>query len=164
MIRGMRRKNQELPAEAVEDIMQNETSGVLAVLGDDGYPYAVPMSYVYTGGAVYFHSAKEGNKVDAVKRDHKASFCVVAQDEVIPERFTTHYMSVMAFGDIDIVTDEAERRNASELLAAKYNPCATEEERDAEIDGGLPRMEIIKLTVEHITGKQSRELAEAKDK
>ena len=80
--RAMRRKRQQLSDEESIAILEKSTSGTLALLGDDDYPYAVPISYVYSHGALYFHSALAGHKVDAIRRCDKASFCVIAQDDV----------------------------------------------------------------------------------
>ena len=80
MFRDMRRKNQLLPPEEAESILRQGTSGVLSLLGDGGYPYGVPLSYVYHNGRLYFHCAKAGHKLDAIRREGKCSFCVIAQD------------------------------------------------------------------------------------
>ena len=85
MFRAMRRKRQQLSREEAEAILERGTSGVLAVAGDNGYPYAVPLSYVYQDGKLWFHCAKSGHKLDAVRREEKASFCVIDQDLVVPE-------------------------------------------------------------------------------
>ena len=88
MFREMRRKAQQLPFEESAAILKRGTSGVLAVLGDNDYPYAVPMSYVYDGNRIYFHSAQKGHKLDAIRHSEKASFCVIDQDEVVPQAYT----------------------------------------------------------------------------
>ena len=72
--------------------------GVLAVLGDGGYPYAVPLSFAYEDGHIYIHCARAGHKLDALRRCAKASFCAVERDDVVPEEFTTRYVSAIAFG------------------------------------------------------------------
>ena len=108
--------------EEVKEILYEGTSGVLALSGDDGYPYAVPLSYVYDGGKIYFHCAKAGHKLDAIKRDEKASFCVIGQDQVVPEEYTTYFRSVIVFGKIQIIEDETKKRQAIEKLAVKYTP------------------------------------------
>ena len=77
MFRQMRRNRQQLSRERCEEILSRATSGVLAVLGDEGYPYAVPLSYVYSEGKFYFHCARQGHKLDAIRREPKASFCVI---------------------------------------------------------------------------------------
>lgn len=80
--RAMRRKRQHLSDEESIGILQKVTSGTLALLGDNDYPYAVPISYVYYDGKLYFHSALSGHKVDAIRQCDKASFCVIEQDDV----------------------------------------------------------------------------------
>ena len=89
--RPMRRIRQQLSHEDAEQILQHSTSGVLSVNGDEGYPYAVPVSYVYADGKIYFHSALQGHKVDAIRNNPKVSFCVIAQDDVKPMEFTTYF-------------------------------------------------------------------------
>ena len=96
--RPMRRNRQQLSEEESIEILQKATSGVLALLGDNGYPYAVPISYVYADGKIYFHSALSGHKVDAIRSCDKASFCVIEQDDVQPKKYTTFFRSVIAFG------------------------------------------------------------------
>ena len=80
MFREMRRIKQLLPEDTAKEILARNTGGTLALLGDDDYPYAVPMSYVYADGKIYFHCAKEGHKIDAIRNHDKASFCVIDQD------------------------------------------------------------------------------------
>ncbi len=84
MFREMRRSRQALPQEECTSILDRGTHGVLALAGDDDYPYAVPISYVYADGKLFFHCAKTGHKLDAIARCAKASFCVVDQDQVAP--------------------------------------------------------------------------------
>ena len=100
MFPKMRRSKQALSPEEMESILLGGTSGVLALQGEGGYPYAVPLSYVYTGGRFYFHCARAGHKIDAVRHSPKASFCVIGQDQVVPEEYTTYYRSVIAFGAV----------------------------------------------------------------
>ena len=88
MFREMRRKNQQLPREECCCILEEATSGVLAVSGDDGYPYAVPLSFAYADGRLYFHVAKSGHKLDALRRNPKASFCIIERDEIVPAEYT----------------------------------------------------------------------------
>ena len=158
MFREMRRKRQLLSEEASDRILFGQTSGVLAVEGDGGYPYAVPLSYVYDGKALYFHCAKAGHKLDAIRRNPKASFCVIAQDEIVPEEYTTYFRSVIAFGTVREIEDEEEKRKAIELLAEKYAPKDTPEGRKAAIDRDWAPLCMLKMTVEHMTGKESIEL------
>ena len=155
--REMRRKRQQLSDEESYAILQNATSGTLALLDDGGYPYAVPISYVFCEGKLYFHSALSGHKVDAIRSCDRASFCVVAQDDVKPALYTTFFRSVIAFGRIHIVDDEAEKLAAARLLGNRYNP-HQDEALQKELENGLARMLVIRLDIEHLTGKESIEL------
>ena len=155
--REMRRKRQQLSDEESYAILQKATSGTLALLGDGGYPYAVPISYVFSEGKLYFHSALSGHKVDAIRGCDRASFCVVAQDDVKPAMYTTFFRSVIAFGRIHIVDDEAEKLAAARLLGNRYNP-HQDEALQKELENGLARMLVIRLDIEHLTGKESIEL------
>ena len=125
MFRELRRKNQQLSETEARSILKNGTHGVLSVQGDDGYPYGVPMNYVYGDDAIYFHCAKEGHKLEGVRRSDKVSFCVVGEDEVIPEAFSTAYTSVIVFGRAEIVADEKEKREALKLLAERFSDRVT---------------------------------------
>ena len=155
--REMRRKRQQLSDEESIGILQKSTSGTLALLGDNGYPYAVPISYVYSDGKLYFHSALTGHKMDAIRGCDKASFCVIYQDNVQPEKYTTFFRSVIAFGKIHVVEDETEKLKIARLLGNKYNP-NQEESLQKEIETGLSRMLAIRFDIEHLTGKEAIEL------
>ena len=122
MFRKMRRVGQDLPAEFIEKVLTESTSGVLALSGDDDYPYAVPLSHTYLNGKLYFHCAKEGHKIDAVKNNPKASYCVVWQDKIISEEYTTYFQSVIAFGKIRFIEDAEEKMAAAMALVEKFSP------------------------------------------
>ena len=156
MFREMRRKRQSLSTEECVAILERMPNGTLALYGDDGYSYAVPVSYVYADGKIYFHSAMQGHKVDAVRRNGNVSFCVVEQDDVKPAEFTTYFRSVIVFGKARILTDEDEKRNALYLLADKYSH--GEAGMEAEIAKGFNKLLMVEITVEHITGKEAIEL------
>ncbi len=158
MFRDMGRFKQALTENECIDILNTNTNGVLAVSGDDGYPYAVPLSYVYCNGNIYFHSATEGHKIDSIKRQDKVSFCVVSEDNIVPEKFTTYYKSVIAFGRVEILCDEEDKINALMLLSKKYSPCESAENTKKEIDGSLNRVKILKMKIEHLSGKCAIEM------
>lgn len=159
--RPMRRHRQQLPDNDCIGILERATAGTLALLGDDGYPYAVPISFVYHEGCIYFHSAVEGHKVDAIRRNEKASFCVIDQDEVHGELYTTFFRSVIAFGRIRIIEDEEEKLVAVRLLGNRYNP-DQDEALQKEMEKGLHRMLALCLKIEHLTGKEAIELTRRK--
>ena len=158
MFRPMRRGKQLLPPEESIQILEQGTSGVLAVAGDAGYPYAVPLSYVYMDGKLYFHCAKSGHKLDAIKRNSKASFCVIDQDQVVPQEYTTYFKSVIVFGSIRIVEDEQLKRTAIERLADKYAPDEDAASRNAAIAREWDPLCILEMTIAHMTGKAAIEL------
>ena len=158
MFREMRRKKQQLSEAACFEILKKNTAGVLAVHGDDGYPSAVPLSYVYTDGALYIHCAKSGHKIDAIRRSDKISFCIVDQDQIVPEKYTTYFRSVIVFGRAIILEEQEEIRRAIEALAIKYHPTDAEANRNAAITRELHALCMVKLEIEHMTGKQAREL------
>lgn len=162
MFQQMRRNRQALSQEEIAAVLHAGTSGVLALSGDDGYPYAVPLSYVYESGKFFFHCAKAGHKIDAIRQNPKASFCVIGQDRIVPEEYTTYFKSVIAFGTIRILEDAVEKRQAIERLATKYAPKDTPAGRARTIDRAWDRLCILELSVEHLSGKQALELAEQK--
>lgn len=160
MFREMRRKKQLLSCEESIEVLRCGTSGVLALLGDDDYPYAVPISYVYDGGRIFFHSAKAGHKIDAIRKRGKASFCVIDQDNIVPEEYTTYFRSVIAFGKVRILENEKETREAIEKLALKYYPEDSEINRRRTIAREWTPLCIIEFSVEHLSGKQAIELVD----
>ena len=157
MFRGMRRKRQALSEQETIAMLESCTSGVLAVQGDDDYPYAVPMSFAYEDGKLFFHAAKAGHKMDGIERSDKVSFCVIAADDVVPSTCTTHGRSAVVFGRARVLTDDGEKRHALECLVKKYSPDYVAE-ADAEIDGEWQRVCAIELAVEHMSGKAAIEI------
>ena len=145
----MRRKNQALSEEECVAVLRRGTSGVLAAAGEDDYPYAVPLSYVYCDSKLYFHCAKEGHKLEAITRNPKVSFCVIDQDQVVPEKYTTYFRSVIVFGKARILNEAGEKRAALEKLA---------EGRKAEIDQLLDVVNMVEIQIEAMTGKEAKEL------
>lgn len=158
--RPMRRKRQQLSDSLTKSILERNTAGTLALSGDHGYPYAVPISYVYdeAGYCIYFHSARAGHKLDAICQDPKASFCVIDQDEIIPEAYTTYFRSVIVFGRMEILEDEAEKRKAMEMLGRKYAPQNTETALNHEIESQWKALMVLKLSIDHLSGKEAVEL------
>lgn len=155
MFREMRRFKQQLDDVDIERILNKHTSGVLAVNGDDGYPYTIPLSYTYEDNQLFFHSAKEGHKIDAIKNNDKVSFCVIDQDDVIQETFTTHFRSVIVFGRATIVTDPYQRQLALESLVRKYSSDFIEKGQQ-EIIQAWDHVSIIAVTIEYKSGKSSK--------
>ncbi len=155
MFRPLRRNRQALPQEECEDILKRGETCVLALAGDDGYPYAVPVNYCYTDGKIYIHCAVEGHKMDAVRRDPKASLTVIDCAKVLPEEHSTHYRSVIAFGRMRILGEE-EKLKAIEAFSLRFSPQLSLEERSRVIARWQPALAVLEFTPEHIAGKQSK--------
>lgn len=160
MFRPMRRSKQQLPHEEALAILQEGSTGILALSGDDGYPYLVPLNYLYVvadgpeaPGKVYFHSAKAGHKIDAIERDPKASFCVIADDTVLPDKYSTAYKSVIAFGTVRLIEGDLAHKTLFDL-GDKYNP-HHEDRTLEEVNSAEHKCAMIEFTIEHLTGKES---------
>ena len=162
MFRPMRRFKQALSPEECRAVLERGTSGVLALTGDGGWPYAVPLSYVYADGKLYFHSAKSGHKVDAIRSCPRASFCVIDQDHIVPEEYTTYFRSVIVFGRVTVLEDDGAKRAAVEKLALKYAPADRAEHRREYIDREWAPLCMLEMTVDHMTGKEAVELVRAR--
>lgn len=152
----MRRSRQELPAAQTEKILRDGSTGVLSVLGENGYPYALPLNYVYLDGKIYFHCARTGHKLDAIRQCEKVSFCVVERDRVISRAFATDYRSAILFGRARLVPDEEAglKREALEALNRKYAPDYYEEGRE-EIRKDWDNVQIVEIRIDHMTGKEA---------
>ncbi|MCR5006203.1 MAG: pyridoxamine 5'-phosphate oxidase family protein [Clostridiales bacterium] len=157
MFRPMRRFKQQLPEEDVLHLLEDRPRGVLAVLGDEDYPYTVPMDFVYDPAdhTLNFHTAKEGHKLDSIRKHPKASFCVI--DEGVPDETGDffYFNSVIIFGRMSEITDPAEKVAKLRLLGNKYFPTAVMTEEEIAKNGA--RVGMLKLTIEHITGKHVHE-------
>ena len=156
MFREMRRNKQALTAEEIAEILKRNTSGVLAVNGDGGYPYAVPLSYVYLDSKLYFHCAGTGHKLESILKSDKVSFCVIDQDQVVGEEYTTYFRSVVAFGRARVL-EGAEKLRPLVELCEKYYPGHLEQTRQ-KAEHALKNVSIVEVTIEHMTGKTAMEL------
>lgn len=157
MFREMRRKLQTLSEEECLEIINQATSGTLAVLGDDDYPYAVPLSYAYEDGCIYTHCARTGHKNDAIAGHDKVCFSIIGQDKVVPELYTTYFRSVCLFGRASFLEDPDEILRATRLIGQRYRP-GHEEEMEEEIDRLKNALAVMCIRVEHMSGKQSKYL------
>lgn len=152
MFREMRREDKKKSPEETLKILTEAEEGVLALHGDDGYPYAVPVNHTYVDGTLYFHGAKAGgHKLDAIKNDPKACYTVIGSDVIDAEAITTIYKSVICFGKARIVESDEERDKALELIIKRFIP---------DYDHGMAYVEKFKdatavfaLDIEHMTGK-----------
>jgi len=160
MFRKMRRNKQLMSQEDTIAVMKRCTNGVLACSGDDGYPYAVPLSYVFFQDKIYFHSAKAGHKIDAIFENPKVSFAVIDEDTIVSAEYTTYFRSVIAFGQARMVEGD-ELKSAFKALVEKYSGDQPEAAKQKEITE-CTQTYLIAIDVEHITGKEAIEYVRAK--
>ena len=151
MFRKMRRLGQMLSKEECEEILTREPRGVLALLGDYDYPYALPMSHVYVDGKIYFHGAMQGHKNDAVKKHDKVSYCVFDEGVKNDDGWSYTFRSVIVFGRIRTLADDDEKVEKLTHLGDKFFP--THDETVREIERLLHRTEVFEITIEHMSGK-----------
>ena len=163
MFREMRRSKQLLSMEDTKAVMDRCTNGVLACFGDEDYPYAVPVSYVYFNDKIYLHSSKSGHKIDAIMKNPKVSFSVIDEDRVVSEEYTTYFRSVIAFGRARIIVGGDEWLEGFKALVEKYSGNLPEEAKHKEIVG-CTQSYVIAIDVEHVTGKEAIEFVNAKHK
>lgn len=156
MFRGMRRYKQELTKEECINILINEPRGILSVLGDDGYPYGMVMNHWYNtkDGKLYFHCAKEGHKIDAIKACDKVSYCVHDEGFRKEGEWALNIKSIIVFGRIRIIKDEAKMR---EICTNLYRKFSDDEKALEEELVHLNRVMCLEITVEHMTGKLVKE-------
>ena len=153
MFREMIRKKQQLSEAECIDLLTGEPRGILSVLGDDDYPYGMPLNHFYCpeDGKLYFHSGRKGHKIDAMLRHDKASFCVYDQGFRREGEWALNIRSVIVFGRIEIITDTKKIYEISRMLSHKF----TQDENyiEEEIRKSGPRTYMFALVPEHMTGK-----------
>ena len=151
MHRNVRRKDREISIEVATQLLAVGEYGFLATVGTDGQAYGVPLNYVYKKNCLYFHCALEGHKLDNIRTNNKVSFCVVGRSRVLPDKFTTAYESAVAFGTASEVQG-SEKVEALLNLLEKYSPEFMEEGKKT-IDKYIKMTTVIKIDINHITGK-----------
>lgn len=169
-MRVMRRSKQQLDERTCREVLERGRECVLALAGSeatDGFPYAVPVNYAYVPagedeagvlGHLLIHCAPTGAKLDAVAADARVSACVIDRADVVPEKLTTYFRSVIAFGRARLVEDDESRRAALGALADKYAPELSADAVDTEVERFFARVAILDVALESVTGKQCIEL------
>ena len=157
MFRKMRRFKQELEKQECIEILKQQPRGALSVLGDDGYPYGMPMDHWYceADGKLYFHGAKEGHKIDAIRANNKVSYCVYDEGYRKEGEWALNIRSVVVFGRMQIVEDEEKKREIGKNLCLKFTD--DQEYIEKELSSDLARACWLELTPEHMTGKLVKE-------
>lgn len=155
MFREMRRFKQALEPARCEELLREVKRAELAVIGNEGYPYTLPVNFVYQNGKIYIHSAKAGHKVDAILRCPKVSCSLYRQTEQDDDGWSWFIESVIVFGQASFVEDCQTKLDALAALGRKYFP--TEEMVRQELDKNADRCALIEITPEHISGKRVHE-------
>ena len=153
MFRKMRRYKQQISDEECIELLKNEKRGVLSVIGEMGYPYGIPLNHFYdeNDGKLYFHGAKEGHKLDAIKACDKVCYTVFDKGYRREGEWALNVKSVVVFGRMALVTDEEKAKEICTALCRKFTD--DEEYLEYEIKNSLKNVQCLELTPEHMTGK-----------
>ena len=153
MFRPMRRFKQQISDADCIRILQEERRGVLSMLGEDGYPYGIPLNHWYNpeDGKIYFHGAKTGHKIDAISKCDKVSYCVMDEGYRKNGDWALNFNSVVVFGRMRIVEDEEKKWEICTNLVRKF----TDDEAylQKELANAFGRVNCLELAIEHMTGK-----------
>lgn len=153
MFRQMRRFKQALTSQECIEILKKEPRGVLSVIGENGYPYGMPMNHWYDekSGNLYFHGAKSGHKIDAIKECDKVSYCVYDQGYKKEGEWSLNIQSVIIFGHMKIVDDENKKIEICTHLCQKFTD--DKEYLAHELKHSGPVVQCLELTIDHMSGK-----------
>ena len=153
-MRKMRRKDRKITDSESKSLLRKAEYGVLSTVAEDGTPYGVPLSFCVIDDCIYFHCAVEGQKIDNIEYNKSVSFCVVGDTEILPDKFSIKYESVIVFGKVEEVFN-SEKQIALEELLRKYSP--------GFFDKGIKYIEdlrdktrVFKISVTQLTGKARR--------
>ena len=157
MFRPLRRKKNALPIEQAKELLHCARRGVLAVNGDEGYPYAIPLNYLYEeeGQKIFFHSAKAGYKVDALNASDKVCFTVYGNEIIREEEWAPYVQSCVVFGRCHAIEDEEMLKTALTQFARKYYP--NEEMVTESVEKDWRAVSMFQIEIEHICGKEIQE-------
>jgi len=149
-----RRKDRILDNASALALLDNGGYGVLSTADKNNQPYGIPVNYTVIDNTIFIHSAPEGHKLDNIKSNSKVSFCVVGRTRLLPDQFSINYKSVIVFGTATIVDDQ-DKRQALIALVAKYSP-GHMDSGGKYIDNRIDKTVVIKVSIDHITGKQRK--------
>ena len=153
MFKEMRRAKQQISREECVRVLKEQPRGVLSMLGDDGYPYGIPLDHWYSEAddTLYFHCAKTGHKIDAVTAYDKVSYCVMDEGYRKDGEWALNISSVVVFGRMSVVENEDKKREICTNLVRKF----TDDEAylQKELTNAFPRVQCLALRIEHMSGK-----------
>jgi len=154
MFRSIRRRDREVSEPDARQILARAEYGVLATVGEDGWPYAVPVNHVVEGDVVYLHCALVGHKLENIAHEARVSYCAVASAQVLPSKLSTLYESAVVFGRAVRVSDPIEKEQALRRLATRFGSSAERIEQELRTSG--PQTAVVRIEIERITGKAHR--------
>lgn len=157
MFRAMQRKKQELSRDECIQILKAEPRGVLSVIGDDGYPYGMPLNHWYceADGRLYFHSGETGHKIDALRANPKVSYCVYDSGFHREGDWALTIKSVIVFGHVEIVEDHTQALEISRSLSYKFTN--DDDYIEKEIQSAGHRVLVFSVNIDHMSGKTVNE-------
>ena len=157
MFRKIRKVKNEISQEAAKELLRKNKRGALSVNGDDGYPYAVPIDFYYDEeeNRIYFHSARKGHKIDSIKASDKVCFTTWDDGYLLEGDWAYYVSSCVVFGRASLVTDTDIALDKIRKFALKYYPTA--EEVDEEIRKSFAAVQMVRIDIEHISGKKIHE-------
>lgn len=153
--RAMRRFKQEATEDTCIRLLETAARGILAVHGENGYPYGIPINFVYRAGNIYFHCAMAGHKLDAIRKDDKVCFTVLSEPVKNEGEWWNNVLSVVIFGRIREVNDKAEAEVILRAIGGKYFPEGYDIDHDIMKNG--PRALVLELCIDHMSGKMVKE-------
>lgn len=157
MFRAVRKKKNEISQDEAKNLLRSSRRGVLAVNGDDGYPYAIPINYLYDeeNNKIIFHGAKAGHKVDSIKKNDKICFTVFGNETVMEENWAPYLQSVVVFGRCRLVENRDDTVRLVKKFALKYYP--NEDMVNEEIANSGKGVQMFEIKIEHLSGKKVQE-------
>lgn len=157
MFRPVRKKVNEISVTLAKDLIKKSRRGILAVNGDNGYPYAIPINYLYEEESqkIFFHGSKAGHKVDSVKKSDKVCFTVYGNEQIKEETWAPYVQSALVFGRCKLIEDEDRAMKVLKDFAMKYYP--SESMVEEEMKKAAKAVQMFEITIEHISGKEVQE-------
>ncbi len=154
MFREMRRQDKKIDLKEIEEILNKCDVGILSTVDSEGQPYGVPVNYVYENNIIYIHCALVGHKLDNIQYNPKVCFTVSGDYEILPDKFSTNFESVVAFGKASLAQGE-EREKVFKMIIERFSP-AFKEEGAKYTDKFRDKTAIIKIEISHMSGKAQR--------
>lgn len=155
MTKPLRREDRQLDPAAAMSLLKRGEYGILSTSDRQNRPYGIPVNYVIMEECIFFHCATEGQKLENITANQEVSFCVVGKTELIPEKFSTRYESVVVSGNANIIDDQVLKKNALRALVAKYAPEHTAA-GESYIDKLMNKTSVVQVTIGHLAGKARR--------